>query len=904
MDGSDAMFDSRVIVEYLDTLSPVGKLIPGTGRERAEIKTWEALADGVLDAAPWPAWKPPGRAAAKSTAASLDRPPARQVRAAAARHVPGPGEQAHCCGIPLHPGRLSPGPWAGKIGNILRMAAFFRKGGHPPMLTARPCGTGPPSFLQRRQTCRGSGEDRTAHKAIRRRSAARPVRAQSVRSASFQPATCWRRRARGRRSQPAGPRARQQARLFGALQQRDIAPLATSSGWLADCDSTRNCTANSASTMPPGLCLTSKSPPRTGWALRTRSRMATISERSEAASRGAAITASRTASSAPAGPCGIAAALLLVVGVRGEAGHQKARVAIGPQRRVYFEQVAFAGLDHQPVDELAHEGRIDLGGTLVLVVEHEDDVQVAAVAQLLAAELAVADDGELRRFAVPVLEPAPAPARRHAEHAVGQGAEIVGDLLHRDAALDVARQRAKDLGVVGAAQQVEQGFVVVLARGLQGGQAQREFVLEVHGREAFAQHGVVGQLVDHARVLLQVACRPARRTQQVQQALMDGGALQQQGQVAFAAQQRLQPVQEADCRVLGHIALGHPLGRALHQAEQPGARFVAQTLDAHIAAPVGDVRGQRLGQLLHQAIDLAWRALAGRSRAMAAARAALWRGRAAQQGVELLGDLLAMGVELVQEGTGIGIVHGAGNPVQVVVARGQHMGLLVVQVLDAVFHTAQEDVGLGQGIGDFLAHEAGARQALQRLQRGAAAQLGKLPAAHHLQQLHGELDLADAAARQLDIVGPARVAGTAPRRVLADLPMQRTQRVKDRVVEIAAKDEGQHHAAQRLHLWPRVAVGPERQIHAEHEAVLGGVADQAVDALDRASEVFVVGDDAPAVGLACRLAVVLVDIDQVDVAGDIELARAELAHADDPSCTARPSAPCGCTMGRPASART
>jgi len=40
-----------VIVEYLDTLSPVGKLIPPVGRERAEVKTWEALADGVLDAA-------------------------------------------------------------------------------------------------------------------------------------------------------------------------------------------------------------------------------------------------------------------------------------------------------------------------------------------------------------------------------------------------------------------------------------------------------------------------------------------------------------------------------------------------------------------------------------------------------------------------------------------------------------------------------------------------------------------------------------------------------------------------------------------------------------------------------------------------------------------------------------
>jgi len=50
MEGGEAVFDSRVIVEYLDTLSPVGKLIPASGRERAEVKTWEALADGVLDA--------------------------------------------------------------------------------------------------------------------------------------------------------------------------------------------------------------------------------------------------------------------------------------------------------------------------------------------------------------------------------------------------------------------------------------------------------------------------------------------------------------------------------------------------------------------------------------------------------------------------------------------------------------------------------------------------------------------------------------------------------------------------------------------------------------------------------------------------------------------------------------
>jgi glutathione S-transferase len=54
MEGQDAItgavFDSRVIVEYVDTLSPVGKLIPATGRERVEVRTWEALADGLLDA--------------------------------------------------------------------------------------------------------------------------------------------------------------------------------------------------------------------------------------------------------------------------------------------------------------------------------------------------------------------------------------------------------------------------------------------------------------------------------------------------------------------------------------------------------------------------------------------------------------------------------------------------------------------------------------------------------------------------------------------------------------------------------------------------------------------------------------------------------------------------------------
>lgn len=50
MEDGSAMIDSRVIAEYLDTLTPVCKLLPPSGRQRADVKCWEALADGVLDA--------------------------------------------------------------------------------------------------------------------------------------------------------------------------------------------------------------------------------------------------------------------------------------------------------------------------------------------------------------------------------------------------------------------------------------------------------------------------------------------------------------------------------------------------------------------------------------------------------------------------------------------------------------------------------------------------------------------------------------------------------------------------------------------------------------------------------------------------------------------------------------
>ena len=102
MEGGEAVFDSRVIVEYLDTLSPVGKLIPQQGRERAEVKTWEALADGLLDAAilarleaTWP-----HRTAEQRSPAWIERQRLKIDRSLAAMSL-GLGEKPYCSGIHL-----------------------------------------------------------------------------------------------------------------------------------------------------------------------------------------------------------------------------------------------------------------------------------------------------------------------------------------------------------------------------------------------------------------------------------------------------------------------------------------------------------------------------------------------------------------------------------------------------------------------------------------------------------------------------------------------------------------------------------------------------------------------------------------------------------------------------------
>jgi len=50
LDDGSSVVDSRVIAEYADSLNPVSSLIPSTPKERAVVKTWEAISDGLMDA--------------------------------------------------------------------------------------------------------------------------------------------------------------------------------------------------------------------------------------------------------------------------------------------------------------------------------------------------------------------------------------------------------------------------------------------------------------------------------------------------------------------------------------------------------------------------------------------------------------------------------------------------------------------------------------------------------------------------------------------------------------------------------------------------------------------------------------------------------------------------------------
>jgi glutathione S-transferase len=136
LEGGEAVFDSRVIVEYLDTRSPVSRLIPESGRERTEVRTWEALSDGLIDAAILArleaTWA--GRSAEQRSQAWIERQMSRVDSALLAMST-GLGEKPWCVGIHMSLADIAVGcalgyldfrfpqvPWRSRHPNLVRLA--------------------------------------------------------------------------------------------------------------------------------------------------------------------------------------------------------------------------------------------------------------------------------------------------------------------------------------------------------------------------------------------------------------------------------------------------------------------------------------------------------------------------------------------------------------------------------------------------------------------------------------------------------------------------------------------------------------------------------------------------------------------------------------------------------------
>lgn len=95
-DDGAAVFDSRVIVEYLDTVTPIHRLIPPSGRSRVEVRCWEALADGLLDALIMVRIEHSQRTEVQRSQAWIDRQLGK-VDAALASMSNGLADRAFCC---------------------------------------------------------------------------------------------------------------------------------------------------------------------------------------------------------------------------------------------------------------------------------------------------------------------------------------------------------------------------------------------------------------------------------------------------------------------------------------------------------------------------------------------------------------------------------------------------------------------------------------------------------------------------------------------------------------------------------------------------------------------------------------------------------------------------------------
>ena len=498
---------------------------------------------------------------------------------------------------------------------------------------------------------------------------------------------------------------------------------------------------------------------------------------------------------------------------------------------------------------------------------------------------------------------------------VGQRRQVVGQALDRQLAGQVQRQQAEQLGMMGLAQDVE------LALGVAGRLAQ---VFVEDGRQLLKVAGagvaVVQQFVEQDRVLGQERGGPAAGIDHADHALERVRIFGQQRQVGRTAPDRLEQVEQAaqGAGVAADAGFAHHAGDqgqgGVHQCQQPlpaGVRQArqARTLQGGGQAGAGAARfvvaerGQAGGDRV-QVVELI-----GQGRGV---RVFVRFFLVGEDGIELLGHVVALFAQRLQQRGFALVAHHARHRQPVVLAHRQGMGLGVFQVLHAVLEIAQEGIGLQQAFDRLVRQQLALGQQAQGGAGRALAQGRIASAADQLEYLGQELDLADAAAPQFYIVAALGMQALLALHFGADLGVHGADRVDHAEIEVTAEHEGPHDGVQRRDIFrlagdgarldpgialplaalddqvflhhaqagrqrARFAVGAQRHVDPEREAILDHLGQGRIQAPPQAHEEFMVRQLALA-GSGRGLAVFRVDEDQVDVGRHIEFAAALLAH--------------------------
>ena len=375
------------------------------------------------------------------------------------------------------------------------------------------------------------------------------------------------------------------------------------------------------------------------------------------------------------------------------------------------------------------------------------------------------------------------PAVQRPDRDVGEPREGAAGLLGRHRARQDARADQEHLLLAEHAQPVEK--ILVAARLLDGA---RELGLELGFIRQRAEERRLEQRIHRLRIARQDVGKPRRGAERQRD---------QRDQIRILLEQREQPraaLQPAEEQIEGVerrvrvLGARQPVEQHRHELGELRAGELAAQRRIGAGQPAAH-RGRHLQRLAvaHRAEPVERLAVVGvlgkRQRQLIGPR----RGVLEQPEILAL-HLAQMLDQLLREGVAI---LEAGKPREALEAfavRRQRMGLVVGHHLQAVLDGAQETVGgveIGAGIGADPAAFGERREHRQRL---AAAQFGMPAAGDELLGLHEELDLADAAAAELDVVAFDRDVLVAA--IGMDLALERLD-VGDRgVVEILPPDEG------------------------------------------------------------------------------------------------------------------